>query len=549
MGKIVKRNLPCLSPLCGSHDARQVYEDGDSFCFSCREFFPPEGSAPVNDITPPKKRAGVSAADVKEFPTVALKDRKISKTACEFFGVKVSYGENGAVEKHYYPYAGAAAYKVRTVATKEFSWINHKPSLFGKELFAGGGRRLIITEGEIDCLSVAQTSLDKYGKVYPVVALPSASATNLLLQEREWIRSFKEVVLALDMDEPGKEATIAAAKIIGVDKVKIAELSEKDANKVLQEKGSEQLLSELFNAKNFVPSGVLGKDALWEALLEYNKKQSVPYPAFFGGVNEKTKGIRTGEITLFTSGTSCGKSTTIREIALFLSSSGVLPDPYTKIGIVALEESPAETARKLAGMAIKKNPAEEELGLEDLKKGFDQVFADDRFMLLDHQGSIKDNNLMDKLEYMALSGCKYIFIDHITILVSEGSEGLTGNEAVDKVMNELLGFVKRHDVWIGLVSHLRKTPTNGVPFEQGRMATLDDIKGSGSIKQISFDIIAFARNLMEDDPVIRNTIRIAVLKCRFTGLTGSAGAAYYDYKSGRMCNVEDAPIEGFSTVG
>ena len=105
------------------------------------------------------------------------------------------------------------------------------------------------------------------------------------------------------------------------------------------------------------------------------------------------------------------------------------------------------------------------------------------------------NGIINQLEYMALSGCKYLFIDHITILVSEGADGLTGNEAIDKVMNDLLRISKQHDVWIGLVSHLRKMQQTGKSFEEGHMPTVDDIRGSGSIKQISHDIIAFSRNL------------------------------------------------------
>ena len=63
---------------------------------------------------------------------------------------------------------------------------------------------------------------------------------------------------------------------------------------------------------------------------------------------------------------------------------------------------------------------------------------------------------------------------------------------------------------------------------------IDDIKGSGSIKQISFDIVAFARNLVAENDGERNTIKFRVLKSRFTGLTGDAGAATYDIKTTRL---------------
>ena len=175
------------------------------------------------------------------------------------------------------------------------------------------------------------------------------------------------------------------------------------------------------------------------------------------------------------------------------------------------------------------NPADHELPLSELQKPFNDVFGDDRVVVLDHQGAITES-ITTQLNYMASIGCKYLFVDHITILVSEGAEGLTGNEATDKVMNDLLKVAKTHNVWIGLVSHLRKSDKVGKSFEQGNMPSLDDIRGSGSIKQISMDIIAFSRNSEEG----HNEVKLKVLKCRKTGKTGFAGTLVYDDDTGRM---------------
>jgi twinkle protein len=548
MGKIIARHLPCLSDECGSSDARSVYEDGTSFCFSCQSWFPKQDGEDLTKMSTPQKKAPdffkkvLTTDEVQEYPIRGFKDRQITKHITEFFGVRVSYGDNGEVDTHYYPYDNGDAYKVRKLP-KDFTWVNKSTGLFGKEKFNGAGRRLIITEGEIDALSMAQASYDRYQKIYPVVAMSSSVMTKSLLENRDWIRSFGEVILCLDNDEAGQKATEEAIKIIGIDKVKLAKLPEKDPNEVLLKHGGNTLLQCVFDAAPHVPAGIITKEALWEALVTYSNTPSVPYPVCIGGLNAKTKGMRMGEIALFVSGTSCGKSTIMREIMLHVAESTT-----DKVGVVSLEEAPAETARKLAGMALHKNPAEEEIPLEVLKEGFDKVFGSDKFIVLDHQGSLKDETILDKIEYMALSGCKYIIIDHITILVSEGAEGLTGNEAIDKVMNDLLRFVKRHNVWIGLVSHLRKTTNTGKAFEEGRMPNLDDIKGSGSIKQISFDIIAFARNLMDADVIKRNTIDMAVLKCRYTGLTGGISGAYYDYSTGRFKEAIEAPVEDFVTI-
>jgi twinkle protein len=543
MGKIVVKNQPCG---CGSHDARQIYEDGTSFCFSCQKWSPKNDEEEHTPMATQSRVAAfekvVTSEEIQAYPVRGFEDRQITKAVTDFFRARVSYGDTGEIDAHYYPYEGGTAYKIRKLP-KKFSWCGKSTKLFGRELFGGAGKRLYIAEGEIDAMSIAQACLDRYKRIYPVVALSSSVMTKSLLEERDWIRSFSEVILCFDNDEAGQKATEEALKIVGLDKAKVVKFIENDANETLLKRGSDGLMAILFDAAPHIPAGIITKEALWDALVTYNNTPSVPYPECIGSLNEKTKGARLGEIALFVSGTSCGKSTVMREIMLHMAE--ITPD---KVGVVSLEEAPAETARKLAGMALCINPAEVEIPIETLKIGFDKVFASDKFILLDHQGSLKDETILNKIEYMALAGCKYIIIDHITILVSEGADKLTGNEAVDKVMNDLLRFVKRHNVWIGLVSHLRKTTNNGPAFEEGRMPNLDDIKGSGSIKQISFDIIAFARNLMEADEVKKNTISLAVLKCRYTGLTGHVKGAYYDYKTGRFGPAPAVPFEEFVSI-
>ena len=420
---------------------------------------------------------------------------------------------------------------------KEFTVIGGLGSvkLFGESSFQAGGKRLVITEGEEDALAIAEAYNQYNGKIYPVVSIPSSSNLNPVRTSRDFIRSFDEVILWTDGDDAGKRARDQLAKLIGYDvSLKVASSSEKDACDQMK-KGYRTVLESIWNATKYNPQGILTSKDLWKELEDYNKIESLPYPAAFTGLNRCLKGMRGGEITLWTSGTGAGKSTMLREIAWH-----ILQTTEDKVGIISLEESPAETAKKMAAMALNRNPAEENLELEELRQGFDSVFGDDRVLVLDHAGAITES-IVEQLNYMAIQGCKYLFVDHITILVSEGAEGLTGNEAIDKVMNDLLRVAKTHNVWIGLVSHLRKLQTAGKSFEGGIMPSLDDIRGSGSIKQISNDIIAFSRNSEEGD----NKIDMRVLKCRYTGLTGNAGCVMYDRDTGRLNPCEGSTDDDF----
>jgi len=518
MGKII-RKTECSS--CGSSNNKCEYDDGSTWCFT------PDCESNKKAFN---KKEDNTVVPIKSLPFGTSAERNISSKVCEMFGVKKEVSSSGGTSAVFYPYYenNVVVGNKKRLFPKDFRVEGRLPlTLFGQNIFSGGGKRIVITEGEEDTLAVAE-AYSKYstGTIYPVVSIPSASNLKAVVENRDYLRSFEEVILFIDTDEAGKIAVDKLANAIGFDKVKVAKTSHKDASEALTNSGHMSLLRGIWDAQQYSPQGIVTGEDLWAKLVEYNEIESLPYPKCFSGLNDKIKGMRLGEISLWVSGTGAGKSTMLREIVL-----DIIDKTDEKIGIIALEESPAETTRKLSGMVINKNPAAEKIELDELRVGFDKF--KDRVLVLDHCGSMS-NGIISQLEYMALSGCKYLFIDHITILVSEGSDGLTGNEAIDKVMNDLLRITKQHNVWIGLVSHLRKMSTTGQSFEEGRLPTVDDIRGSGSIKQISHDILAFARNITAEKEDERNTIKLSVLKSRYTGKTGPAGSCKYDYDTGRL---------------
>ena len=104
-------------------------------------------------------------------------------------------------------------------------------------------------------------------------------------------------------------------------------------------------------------------------------------------------------------------------------------------------------------------------------------------------------------------------------------------------MESLLKMAKRHQVWFGVVSHLRKTGGDKKSFEAGGIPTDDDLKGSGSIKQIAFTIIALVRNKMSKTK--SSETKMYVLKSRYTGRTGYAGSYTFDKITGRLKPLDD----------
>lgn len=521
-------------PNCDSSDAYTIYDDG-AHCFSCgynnKKEKVNEMDRPTNSIQPVVSNES-RVTEISSFSTYNIGSRNISKDTAEHFGVKMSVTVEGKPESHFYPYTTngvVSGYKERRLPKQGFYLHGNQ----GNELFgqaqATGGKTLVITEGELDALAVSESIYKHYGRRYPVVSLPSATGTNTILKQREFVRAFESVVLMFDSDEAGEKAIENAAKIIGVGKVKIAKLKEKDPCDQLIKHGYKSVVEAYWNAKLWSPAGILTNGDIWKKYQDHKLIESIPYPTCLDGLNQKVKGMRQGEITLFTSGTGSGKSTVIKEILFDLVKTH-----QKKVGLVSLEESIHDTVSKFINM---NRP-----GHDDEKTSFDNIFGDGNIVLLDHQGSVGDSSLIDQIEVMALMGCTHIVLDHITIAVSEGTDGLEGNAAIDKVMSDLLKIVKKHNIWLGLVSHLRKS-MSGKSFEEGNLSSIDDIKGSGSIKQISFDIITFARDLVAQDDVTNRTIKLRVLKSRFTGLTGDAGSALYDRTTERLTNTDNADFQ------
>jgi len=523
------KHTECSS--CGSSDANAVYSDGSTYCFSCKKSSK-SGSQDI-EIEFNVVQTQLNLEEIAALPVDSF--RNISKKVLYDAGVKVEYDQNRNIISHFYPITinkKIKAYKKRIVATKDFRVVGKAevPQLFN-QVNCGRYKNLVITEGEVDCLSILEM-LTKAKAKFDVVSIVNGaqSARRNIASNLDFVNKYDKVFLAFDNDEYGIEAAKDVAHIIKPGKAHIVNSIYKDANDALCKEQTDKYLNDVWGAKPYKPDNFVSGEKIWQAFKERSEVKSIAYPDCLKGLNDKLFGMRLGEITLFTSGTGSGKSTVVKETILNL-----LEKTKDKIGLISLEESIGDTATKLIGMSINKNirmPGD--VSDEEARKGYEKVFGDERLILLDHQGSVADSSLLDRIEYLAALGCNYLILDHITIAVSEGVDGSTGNEAVDKVMSSLLKIVKRYNIHLTLISHLRKSSGDGKSFEEGVMPNLDSIKGSGSIKQISFDIIGFARNMMAIEKSDRNIVKFAVLKSRFSGDTGQCGQATYNIDTGRL---------------
>ena len=136
--------------------------------------------------------------------------------------------------------------------------------------------------------------------------------------------------------------------------------------------------------------------------------------------------------------------------------------------------------------------------------------------------------------------CKFIFLDHISIIVSSQDFG-DERRAIDEVMTKLRMLVQELNIHLGIVTHLKRVSNGG--HEEGHHVSLSHLRGSQGIAQLSDMVLGLERDTQNEDEVIRNTTLVRVLKNRFSGDTGPASYLRYDPSTGRQTEIERSEIE------
>lgn len=534
---------------CGSSDAMAVYDKGgviDGYCFSCHNYVPPEAISGTYDNKNYKARRLDLIPDdqIQVLPIRELRHRGISLAAAEHFGIRTEFNtRDGSPVACYFPYykqGVLVGWKKRTVAEKQFVSLGNRKGceLFGQHTCGQGGKLLIITEGEYDAAAVFDILAQK-GKRYKVCSLPDGANIKALQNHIEWLESFENVVLCFDQDEPGQKAAKDAAALLTPGKCRIMQFSEKDANDMLIAKKYNEFFAALSNAQQSRPDGIVSGADTWELIKNRPKVVSVPYPDDWVEMNHKTYGIRLGELDTWTSGSGMGKTQVMRQIEYHL-----LQNTEDSIGCIKLEEPLVDSVEAVMGIHLRKRihlpDVRESVSEEDLYSAWLATAGTNRLHYYDHFGSVDEDSLLSKIRYMAKGlGCKYVILDHLSIVVSEFAHEGGERERIDTVMTRLKKLTQELNIWIGLVVHLRKASNGNKSFEEGAVPSLDDLRGSGAIKQLSNSVYALARNQQHPDEYIRNTSSLHVLKCRFSGRTGKADYLHFDDETGWMIPVPD----------
>lgn len=517
------RHVPCEA--CGSSDANSLYTDGHTHCFSCGATVQGNGSSHGGTVR--KRVAGLISIDEPR----AIIPRKISEETCAHFGY--GYGEYKGEKVHVAPYYSAdgtmVAQKIR-FADKRFKVLGSLDEAlpFGAQCWPKTGKKIVVTEGELDALSMSQAQ----GNKWPTVSIACGAGSQMkkyIAKHLDYFRGFDEVVLMFDMDQPGREAAQSAARVIG-SRARIASLPLKDANEMLVEGRVEEMINAMWRAEHYKPEGVVNLATLKNKIME-EPKLGLSWP--FETLTRYTYGIRTGELYALGAGTGIGKTDFFAQTIKHL-----LVQHKVAVAVFSFEQSPVETAVRVAGKLVERklHVPDGDWTTEDREAAVDRLIESGKFFLYDSFGSTDWESVKEKIEYLAhAEGVKYFFVDHLTAFAAQEDDE---RKALARIMSEMSELTKSLDCAIFFISHLA-TP-EGKPHEEGGRVMIRHFKGARDIGFWSHFMFGMERAQQDADEARRSITAFRILKDRFTG--ESAGKVIYlgyDHKTGMLYEMDE----------
>ena len=566
----------CQCPRCArngrdrSMNNLRVYGETESaFCWSCNFTIPSaehrlamgwceqnEIDEEIEEVTTAEKITESQIAQIKSYTSEKGKNtRGISDDVYKHYGVlhKMSQ-ETGEPVAQYYPitedYVGTA-FKVRELP-KKFSVIGKSHSgsdLFGQWRFKNAtGKYVVITSGEIDCLS-AYMMLEDYRQSRssdfdPIPCLSGVvgekSSAKQIQGQYEYLSRFDRVVLIPDQDDAGIEAMHKIAKIVPKGKLFIVTLPYKDVNEMLVKAKEKQFIRAFYDMVAYSPAGVVAAGTIYDEIVERSKVDKLPFPPFLNKLNKMLAGgINYGYIVNILAGSGCGKSSVVNSCVTHW-----MTECNKKVLVVSLEAEASEFGENLLSSYMGRKIAmiedrEERIAYVSSDAARDAskslfLFPDGtlRLYLLDDRGDF--SKLQEKIEEcVTMHDIQIVVIDVISDVFSGASL-----EEVDKWMKWEKNLVKATNCILCQVAHTKKPSGGAKVASQGGTISEEMLIGSGTQFRSAGINIALQRDKSHDDLVMRNTTEVFLLKSRSTGMTGKALELFYDNETAMLWDKE-----------
>jgi len=345
-----------------------------------------------------------------------------------------------------------------------------EPCLFGWHLIDPKARSIVITEGEIDAMTLHQVG---------IAALSvNAGAGNHQWIENEWdaLERFSEIFISFDDDEAGRKGAVEVAGRIGVERCKLVKFGAKDANQwLIDGAGGEDFHAALIVARPHDPQELASMAAFMPAVkaLFYPADNTKQYPVLMlAGKQCPWFEFRPGEYTCWTGISGHGKSLMLNQVLLSLMQQG------ERVMVFSGELTPELQGKRMVKQAT---------GLDRPTPAYIDAVGEwvrDRMWLFNVVGNATINRLLEVFSYGAKRyGITQFVID--SLMMTDVPEDGPGSLSAQKdAVQKITSFAKRTGAHVHLVAHPRKAK------DESQAPGKLDVGGSGRITDAADNVFS-----------------------------------------------------------
>ena len=383
-------------------------------------------------------------------------------------------------------------------------------------------KECVITEGEIDCMSLYESG------IYNAVSVPNGAAVagNQRLEYLDncykYFDNKDKVVLMVDNDAPGLKLRDELARRIGYEKCYIVKYPDgcKDANDILIKYGKEELQNIVDAAILFPVYGVISMDDMYETVKEFYEEG---YPqGYSAGVGEFDELLTfyPGQLTIVTGIPGSGKSEFVDWLMTCLArKSG------WNWGVCSFENPPEFHVTKLAekfvnkSFAFRKDP-EHRMNEREFGYAIGMIDKHFKFVNLSLVDVTMDGLISKATELVKRYGINGLLFDPWNC-IEHKNNGLSETTYILECLNKLIIFLERYKVHGFLVAHptkLQKDRSTG----KYEVPTLYNISGSAHFFNRTHNGFSVYRDFSND------LVDVHVQKVKWSWL-GKTGVASYRF--------------------
>jgi twinkle protein len=380
--------------------------------------------------------------------------------------------------------------------------------------------KIIIVEGEIDCLSLIECGFEN------CISVPNGASAKELTYIDNYIELFdkKKLIIAVDNDIPGSDLRNELIRRFGSENCLVVNFEDcKDSNEVLCDKGGLKLKEIIESSKEIPVSGIIDLNDNYENI--YNLFLHGLEKGKLLGISDLDKIVswELSRLAVWTGIPSHGKSTIVDVVNVLLNILYGWKVTYFSPESHPIQYHYARIASIISGKSFKVGNIDE--------KEFEQLFdyIKQNFFFIYPEENFKVETILKKAEYLVKkNGSRILTIDPFNWLEKTKNKGESDTDYAGRVLSDFINFSKKNANLVHIIAHptKMKKQLNG-KFEK---PTMYDINGSANFYNMPDYGISIYRHF-DDNP----RIEIDVLKVKWKHLgEGGSSELRYNYNNGRL---------------